>query len=206
MKRDRLRRALLPTWPPESIAEAMLLLFCAAALNLLLALWLQPGGAVPAQPDVTEAALASLGALARPMALALLLALAARVVLRVAPVLALGLGALLMAGTWVAPLAQGLGGTGPAQAAWLGPLSTALLALPATRLAGRHRLGEIDDTDTRYFRDEYLTPFRHLERRENEIHTLLQRDRKPRHANVRDRQLWRALPDQLLKKRHDAAA
>ena len=136
MKDDRLRRALLPTWPPQSVSEAMLLL-CAAALHLLLALWLLPGGSVPSQPDVAEAALASLGALARPMALALLLALAARVVLRVAPVLALGLGALLTAGTCVAPLAQGLGGAAPAQAAWLGPLCTALLALPATRLAGR---------------------------------------------------------------------
>lgn len=137
MKDDRLRRALLPTWPPQSVSEAMLLLLCAAALHLLLALWLLPGGSMPAQPDVTEAALASLGALARPLALALLLALAARVVLRVAPTLALGLGALLTAGTWVAPLAQGLGGAGPAQAVWLGPLCTALLALPATRLAGR---------------------------------------------------------------------
>ncbi|MDA1071630.1 MAG: hypothetical protein O2825_09565, partial [Proteobacteria bacterium] len=98
MKDDRLRRALLPTWPPQSVSEAMLLLLCAAALHLLLALWLLPGGSVPSQPDVAEAALASLGALARPMALALLLALAARVVLRVAPVLALGLGALLTAG------------------------------------------------------------------------------------------------------------
>jgi len=137
MKKTRLRRALLPTWPPESVSEAMLLLLCAAALRLLIALWLLNGSTMPAEPDLADAALAMLGTLARPMALGLMLALAARVVLGVAPGLALGLGALLMVGTWAGALVQGVTGAAPATINWLELLCVGVLAFPAARLAGK---------------------------------------------------------------------
>jgi len=137
MKKTRLRRALLPTWPPESVSEAMLLLLCAAALRLLIVLWLSPGSTMPAEPDLADAGLAMLSALARPMALGLMLALAARVVLGVAPGLALGLGALFMVGTWAGALVQGVTGAAPATINWLEPLCVGVLAFPAARLAGK---------------------------------------------------------------------
>ena len=135
MKEDRLRRALLPTWPPESTSEAMLLLVCAAALRLLLQLWVQPGAALVAQPGVGDATLALLAALARPVALGLLLALAARVLLKAPTSLALGLGALLLAGSWPEPLLQGLVGLPSGVMVWVTPVCIALLAVPAARLA-----------------------------------------------------------------------
>lgn len=136
MKRNRLRRALLPTWPPESPSEAMLLLVCAAAMGLLIALWALPGSAILAQPRVDDAAVALLAALARPVALGLLLALAARLLLAVPPALALGLGALLLAGTWPAPLIEGTTTLTANEGVWLSCACVALLALPAARLAG----------------------------------------------------------------------
>ena len=134
MAASRLRRALLPTWPPENVSEAMLLLVCAAALGLLIALWLLPEGAILAQPEVGDAALALLAALARPLALGLLLALAARIVLRVSAPVALGLGAVMLAGTWPAPLVQRLAGPESLASAWTAPACVALLALAAARL------------------------------------------------------------------------
>lgn len=131
MRQNRLRRALLPTWPPENASEAMLLLLCAAALRLLIELWTVPAGAMLAQPDVATAALALLGALARPMALGLLLALAAFVLLKVPTHLALGLGALMLAGTWVLPLASGIAWLPPETETWITVVPVAFLALVA---------------------------------------------------------------------------
>lgn len=136
MKQDRLRRALLPTWPPESASEAMLLLLCAAAMRLLVELWALPAAAALAQPEVGDAALALLAALARPMALGLFLALAARLLLGAGPSLALGLGALMLAGTWAGPLAEGLALLPHGKSEGVAVALVVLFALGAARLAG----------------------------------------------------------------------
>ncbi len=142
MSKDRLRRALLPTWPPESVSEAMLLLVCAAALGLLIELWALPGGAILAQPRVDDAALALLAALARPMALGLLLALAARTILVIPSSLALGLAALLLVGTWPAPLVEAFTNLPTGALMWLTPVCVAVMALPAARLT-RARISRV---------------------------------------------------------------
>lgn len=102
--RSRLRRLLVPAWPPQTVAEALLLIAVVAACRLLLELWFVPRSDLVAAVAFESAGVAVAGGLLRGMALGLLLGLAARLVLRVHACRALGLGAVVLGATWAGPL------------------------------------------------------------------------------------------------------
>lgn len=125
---SRLRQFLVPTWPPQSVAEALLLVAVVAATGLLLELWFEPRSDLVAAVAFQSAGVAVAGALMRAMALGLLLGLAGRLALGIDACRALGLGALLLCATWTAPLLAAGGIALP----WAGAAVAAVLSLAVT--------------------------------------------------------------------------
>jgi len=137
--RPRLRQHLLPTWPPQNVADGLLLVAAVAATALLLDLWFLPRSDLAAAVTFAGAGLAVAGALLRAVALGLLFALAARATLGADGRRALGLGAVVLVSIWAVPLLTALG-TAPAHLLpWAGAAAAALLALAAAA-AGRRGL------------------------------------------------------------------
>ena len=62
----------------------------------------------------------------------------------------------------------------------------------------RHRLGEVDDPDRRYLRHEDLASLHALERLQDEVDALIQRNLEPGHARVRDERVQAAVRQRVL--------
>ena len=62
----------------------------------------------------------------------------------------------------------------------------------------RHRLGEVDDPDRRYLRHEDTASLHALERLQDEVDALIQRNLEPGHARVRDERVQAAVRQRVL--------
>ncbi|MBT5432036.1 MAG: hypothetical protein HOK83_00055, partial [Rhodospirillaceae bacterium] len=93
MREGRLRRLVVPDWPPKSVSEALLLVLCAVGARILLDLWLPREQVIPLFSAPADQALVLLGELLRWSVVVLVFGLAARLALRVEPSAALGIGA-----------------------------------------------------------------------------------------------------------------
>ncbi|MBC6440459.1 MAG: hypothetical protein GDA49_08665 [Rhodospirillales bacterium] len=91
--RGSARSLLVPDWPPQTAAEALLLVLCAVALRLLLDLWLPVEQAIPLFNEPADQARVLLGEALRFIVVALMFGLAARLILQIGPTAALGTGA-----------------------------------------------------------------------------------------------------------------
>ena len=65
MREGRLRRLVVPDWPPKSVSEALLLVLCAVGARILLDLWLPREQVIPLFSAPADQALVLVGELLR---------------------------------------------------------------------------------------------------------------------------------------------
>ena len=102
--RSLAKSLLVPAWPPLSVSEALIYVLAAVGLRVLLDIWVPETQVLPLFDNSTDQAMMLLGQGLRWTVMALIFGLAARLALKLDPILALATGAFILVALCLDPV------------------------------------------------------------------------------------------------------